>query len=109
MLIKSCALWLKTRFFKWNERFGSFLMELGLNAIKSERCIFKTKDNSIMLTFYIDDGLIICENLLKIRTFLKNLDDEFKLKVWENPLFSWSISFKERQYGNSIQQQKRAT
>lgn len=90
---------------KWNERFSDFLKEVGLKPIQSERCIFKSEDSSIILTFYVDDGLIIGKDKKKIKTFLEELSHEFKLKVWENPNSFLGVSIMKNE-NNLILHQK---
>ena len=57
----------------------------GLFEIKVDRCIFKNKENTIIIAIYVDDGLIIGENMEDIRKVLKSIKDYFEMTINENP------------------------
>lgn len=44
---------------KWNQRFSSFLKKKGLEPLKTEHCIYVTKNRTIIVGFYVDDGILI--------------------------------------------------
>lgn len=69
---------------RWNQRFTTFLKTEGLKPTKTEPCIYKTDDNSLILAIYVDDGLIIGQNRLIIDKLLSNLGKEFEISVFKN-------------------------
>ena len=67
----------------WNARFVDFLKKFGLKASSADPCLFvQEKDgHKMLLTIYVDDGLIAGTNLKQIDQFLYKLQSEFKITV----------------------------
>lgn len=58
---------------KWNQRFSMLLKQEGLEALKSEQCIYVNKDRTLILGFYVDDGVLLCKNEQKLNQFIGKL------------------------------------
>jgi len=79
--LKKALYGLKQAPLRWNMRFTIFFKEKGFIPIQSEQCIFKRSDSDIILSIYVDDGLLIGSNTHLMDMFLKQLNEEFKIKI----------------------------
>jgi len=79
--LKKALYGLKQAPLRWNIRFTNFLKEKGFIPIQSEQCIFKRSDSDIILSIYVDDGLLIGSNTHLMDMFLKQLNEKFKIKI----------------------------
>jgi len=61
-ILKKAIYGLKQTPLRWNMRFMNFLIKKGFNSISSEQCLFKKKNNEIILGIYVDDGLLVVES-----------------------------------------------
>lgn len=82
--LKKSLYGLKQAPLQWNIKFSEFLKKTGFIQLKTERCIFKTDDSSIILALYVDDGIIFSKNEDSIKMILEELKNEFKITVFEN-------------------------
>lgn len=65
----------------WNERFNSFILSLGLKRSESDSCLYIhiTKDGKLFLLIFVDDMIIISNDLEVIKLIKKNLSAEFEM------------------------------
>lgn len=59
---------------QWHKKFDSFLKKFKLNQSSYDKCLYYSVDRKVMLTIYVDDGLIIAESnklALQLIDFLK--------------------------------------
>jgi len=47
---------------QWHKKFDSFLKKFHLIQSSHDRCLYHSEDRKVMLTIYVDDGLIVAEN-----------------------------------------------
>lgn len=73
----------------WNKKFTSFIGEFNFKALESDPCVFvcENKDGLMVLTIYVDDGLIAAEDGRAIGPVIDYLSKEFKVKVFEAKYF----------------------
>lgn len=66
----------------WNERFNDFIIQLGFNRSQSDPCIYTFHSNIyiIYVIIYVDDILIICNDLKEIRRLKQKFSSEFEMK-----------------------------
>ena len=69
----------------WNLKLTKFLKQEGLVQLTSEQCMFKTNNNSLYLAIYVDDGVVVGENIHEIRELVEKLKTEFEITVIEEP------------------------
>ncbi|GJQ69462.1 hypothetical protein Trydic_g14423 [Trypoxylus dichotomus] len=74
--LKKSLYGLKQISLKWNELFTSFLRNNGLKALETQRCIFKNDDGTLILAIYVDDGILIGNNVNQMNEHNKIVDDE---------------------------------
>jgi len=79
--LKKALYGLKQAPLRWNIRFTNFLKKKGFIPIQSEQCIFRRSDSNIILSIYVDDGLLISSDIHLMDMFLKQLNEEFKIKI----------------------------
>lgn len=72
----------------WNEKFSMFLMSIGLDNTDDDPCIYYTKDKSIIIALFVDDGLIAG----KIESDMINILNRLKLE--------FEITFNDASSGN---------
>lgn len=70
---------------KWNQRFSFFLKQKGLEYLKTEQCIYTNKNRTIILGFYVDDGILLGRNQDEIDQLIKELKGEFEITVNKTP------------------------
>ena len=70
---------------KWNQRFSMFLKNEGLEALKSEQCIYTNKEKTLIVGFYVDDGILLCKNKQEQDKFIEKLEKEFEITINWNP------------------------
>ena len=65
----------------WTERFTKFFANLGLCQSKANPCFYSYTENDelMLLTIYVDDGLIAASNEFLIDKLLNDLNREFKI------------------------------
>lgn len=65
----------------WNERFHGFMSKIGFNRCLSDHCLYiKSKDNmTCYILLYVDDLLIISDDLKLIETIKRSLFAEFEM------------------------------
>lgn len=68
---------------KWNKPITDFKSK-GLERLKSEMGVFKTKENNLFVDLYVDDGIKICNKILNHEHFLEDLKFEFKIEIYTN-------------------------
>lgn len=59
---------------QWHKKFDSFLKEFQLQQSEYDKCLYYSEDRQIILTIYVDDGLIIArhkELAIKLIDYLK--------------------------------------
>lgn len=83
--LKKSLYGLKQAPLKWNERFTNFLRKRRLKQLKTEQCIFKRENNTLILGIYVDDGIIIGKDMQEMNNLLDELRREFEIKVYRNP------------------------
>jgi len=82
--LKKAIYGLKQAPLRWNIRFTNFLFKKGFVSLNSEQCLFKKKNNEIILAIYVDDGLLVGSDIEEINKILIELASEFKIKVSRN-------------------------
>lgn len=67
----------------WNRKFTSFTEEFGFTASQSDPCVFiKTNGTDIiMLVIYVDDGMIVGNNLADIDKVIAHMEKHFEVKM----------------------------
>lgn len=69
---------------QWNECFKNFLEQNDLIPTKSEQCIYRTNDSSMILAIYVDDGILIGNNNDKMKDLLLKLKEKYKITICKN-------------------------
>lgn len=64
---------LKQASLSWNKRFTNFLKQNNLEQLKTNQCIFKHEKSNLLLTIYVDDGIIKDKNKKEINKLIINL------------------------------------
>lgn len=109
--LKKSLYGLKQASLKWNQRFTSFLRDVGLNPAKSDPCVFTNKEKTIILALYVDDGLLVGQNLNELRQIIKIIESEFEVQYDEDPTSflgmevqrdSQSLKLSQRAYAENI-------
>jgi hypothetical protein len=74
---------LKQASLSWNKRFTNFLKSKNVIQLKSEPCLFMKEDRKLFLGIYVDDGILVGENIEEMNNLLKELKKEFQ--AYSNP------------------------
>ncbi|KAK9879752.1 hypothetical protein WA026_006815 [Henosepilachna vigintioctopunctata] len=81
--LKKSLYGLKQAPMKWNECFTKCLKENGMKPLSVDQCIFTNQNGTLFLAIYVDDGLVAGERNEDIDNLLKNLEDNFEIKKFE--------------------------
>jgi len=95
---------LKQAPFKWNQHFTDFLKERGLIQTLSDQCIFKTKDCSMILAMFVDDGIVVGSDKQKIKELLFEMANVYKIRIEERPNTFLGMEIKRSDEGISLKQ-----
>lgn len=68
---------------QWNKKFHQFLSKFKLNQSPNDKCLYFNQDRSLILTIYVDDGLVASNNRQILEPLIKFLKDNFEVKVME--------------------------
>lgn len=73
----------------WNKRFKDFLQKFTFKSCDSDPCVFlgKINENFVILTLYVDDGLIATKRIQDIDVLLKYLMSEFEITVLDSEYY----------------------
>lgn len=73
----------------WNKRFTRFLKEFDFEECEADRCIFvrKSKNDTVYLGLFVDDGLIASENIETLEHILKKLSETFEITIGDSNFF----------------------
>lgn len=65
----------------WDKRFKDVLIFLGLQESTADPCLFYriTKNDKLIITLYVDDGLVVATKKSSIEEFLSRLKKKFKI------------------------------
>lgn len=91
--LKKSLYGLKQAPLNWNEKFTSVLLKNGLTQIKSDKCLFKNSDSTMLLGIHVDDGILLGENKDCIMKLINNLQMDFEMTYTENPEIFLGIEF----------------
>jgi hypothetical protein len=69
----------------WKQHLTSTLRDLGLTPSIMDDALFFNADRTMYIHIYVDDGLIVGQNLSMIHSFLKQLQGAYKIKIKEHP------------------------
>lgn len=86
-LLKKALYGLKQAPLQWNKRLTEFLTGENLKQLKTDQCVFKTKnkDKKMFLAVHVDDGILFGEDEHQMKILLEGLKKNFEITVQENP------------------------
>lgn len=64
---------------KWNEKISEHLEELGLTNTDDDPCVYYNQDRSLMMTLFVDDGLVIGRKREAIFRLLEMINKRFEI------------------------------
>ena len=64
---------------RWHKRLTEYLNKKGTEQLKTDKCVFKDRNNTLYLAVHVDDGIIIGSNIKSIDDLLKTLQTEFEI------------------------------
>lgn len=67
----------------WNEEVSGKFEELGLKSTDDDPCVYYNQDRSILMTLFVDDGLIAGEDVAEIYKLLKKISQIFEITYSE--------------------------
>lgn len=91
---------------QWHKKFDSFLKKFKLIQSKYDRCLYYSEDRRVMLTIYVDDGLIIAQDSKLAIQLIDHLKEYLTVKTMDCKSFlgleiirrESSIFITQRQY-----------
>lgn len=94
----------------WNKRFKDVLIAFGLQESTADPCLFYriTEKDKLIVTLYVDDGLVAATKKISIEEFLSRLKEEFKITAEPIACFL-NILIDRRDDGSIVISQKRYT
>lgn len=87
--LKKAIYGLKQASLSWNKYFSNFLKKFNLISLKCDTCIFintgtpfETPEKPILIVaLYVDDGLILSNNKILLKSCIKYLKSKFEIKI----------------------------
>ena len=64
----------------WNQRFDEVISTLGFSRLKSDACVYVSKNGKYYVVLYVDDILVIGKNLDEIKRIKSELSKAFRMK-----------------------------
>lgn len=71
----------------WSNKFKEEIQKIGFQAIKTDNCVFKHKQNNIYLCIYVDDGLIFGKHDQELQQIITHLKKVFSIRVMQDSTF----------------------
>lgn len=89
----------------WNRRFSNFLKNNGFKQLKTEQCLFVKESNNLILGIYVDDGILVGENLQEMEKLLKELKKkEFQVTIEKDPKLFIGMEIDRKEDGLKLTQ-----
>lgn len=91
----------------WNEEVTGKLEDLGLMSTDDDPCVYYNQDRSILMTLFVDDGLIAGKDVAEIYKLLKKISQVFEITYSETVQEKFSylgMELKVRNGGISVSQ-----
>lgn len=63
----------------WNTKFSNFLTSIDFTNTDDDPCVYYNKERSIIITLFVDDGLIVAEDQTEMVKVLKLLQEKFEV------------------------------
>lgn len=93
---------------RWFKRMTDFLKSQGLIQLKSDKCVFKTINNSLYLAIHVDDGIILSRDDYQTSLLLDKLKIEFEVVIEDEPKSYLGFEIDINDQGITITQSKYA-
>lgn len=73
----------------WNKCFNNFMVKLGFKVSEADSCLYIRERNNrkILVTLYVDDGLVAATNEEDLEEFLEEIKKDFKITIKEAKYF----------------------
>lgn len=91
----------------WNKEATNCFEEMGLTSTDDDPCVFYNKDRSILMSLFVDDGLIAGTNEREIFKLLKQISKEFEItypKTIQDDITYLGMELKVREDGIFVSQ-----
>lgn len=90
----------------WHKRFDTIMEQLGFNHLKSDPCIYANTKKDVIVSIYVDDGLIISKEREYATQVIKDLNKYFETKQVYGKFLGMEIIVKKNEI--SINQEQYA-
>jgi len=87
----------------WNKTFTDFLLKFDLKPLKKDSCVFvrhgagtKSGSTALIVALYVDDGLVLCNNLTIIDDVMRHLKSKFEITVMDPKCFIGLQIYRDR-------------
>jgi hypothetical protein len=94
---------------QWNRKFTSFLKDQKLIQLQVDQCIFKSENRDMYLAIHVDDGILIGQNLEKMKKLQSKLKEEFQMTFNEEPKCYLGIQLEKTEGGIILSQENYAS
>lgn len=64
---------------QWNEKISNYLEQIGMVNTDDDPCIYYNHDKSILMSLFVDDGLIIGRNRQQVWKMLEDINGRFEI------------------------------
>ena len=88
----------------WNKTFHTVITSLGLQQAENEKCIYFSKDENIFLGLYVDDILLMGNNVAKLEKIQDKLAQEFEMTNLGNAHHILGMQVTQTKTGTTIDQ-----
>lgn len=93
---------------QWNNKLTDFMNQYGLVQLKTDQCVFMSKDQrkKFYIAFHVDDGIICSQDKKEMKLFIEKIKNHFEVTINEKPTTYLGIQIEQRQEGIFISQDR---
>jgi len=71
----------------WNQALDEALSEMNFKQIKSDACVYRNSDASIIILIYVDDGIVAAKSKKIAQKVIEELSNRFKVREMSGSMF----------------------
>lgn len=103
-LLKKALYGLKEAPQRWYQKLSQALSSYGLQQLNNDKCIYRSKDCTLVLAIHVDDGIIFSQDQKEMDKLIGSLKSQFEITVNNHPKIYLGIQIEITNRGIFISQ-----